>query len=85
MPPQEVELRLAKYLKRGADVEAGVLSAVAAVLPPDVQQQLPPQLQDVLFRATAATTAAPSPIIEEELEPVPIATVTRNQSGGQFL
>ena len=78
---QEVEARLAGCLQRGAALEADVLTAVAGLLPADVQQQLPSELKDVLLRGTVTGQVATEPMVYEEADYMPTTTVAANQTG----
>jgi hypothetical protein len=78
---QEVEARLAKYLQKGAALEAEVLTAVSDLLPEDVRQNMPAELKDIMLRGTLSTQLPPTPSTYEEAAAVPIATVAKNQTG----
>jgi len=78
---QEVEARLAKYLQKGAALEAEVLTAVSDLLPEDVRQNMPAELKDIMLRGTLSTQVPPTPPTYEEAATVPIATVAKNQTG----
>ena len=74
-----METRLARFLQKGASLEADVLTAFADLLPEDVRRNMPPELKDVLLRGSrqVPTTA---PTLQEAVA-VPIATVAKNQTG----
>ena len=76
---QEVETRLAKFLQKGATLEADVLTAFADLLPEDMRRNMPPELKDVMLRGSRRVPDTP-PTLQEAVN-VPIATVAKNQTG----
>jgi len=81
---KEVEARLAKYLQKGAALEAEVLTAVSDLLPEDVRRNMPPELKDIMLRGTLSKQVPPTPPTYEEAANVPIATVARNQTAAEM-
>lgn len=81
---KEVEARLAKYLQKGAALEAEVLTAVSDLLPEDVRQNMPAELKDIMLRGTLSTQLPPTPSTYEEAAAVPIATVAKNQTAAEM-
>ncbi len=78
---QEVETRLARYLQKGATVEAELLTAFTSLLPEDVKRNLPAELKDILLRGSVRGQVAPTPPTYQEAAAVPIAVVAKNQTG----
>jgi hypothetical protein len=81
---KEVETRLARYLQKGATVEAELLTAFTSLLPEDVKRNLPAELKDILLRGSVRGQVAPTPPTYQEAAAVPIAVVAKNQTAAEM-